>query len=161
MEEKTITPENHDEKASGPAFSVHNIYLKDSSFEAPNTPHVFTEEWRPRLSFDLESSSSSVSEGIYEVILHITVTVRLGNSKDENENKVAFLIDVKQAGVFSLRGYDNEQMEKLLSITCPGTLYPYAREVVSGLVTKGGFPQLVLPPMNFDMIYQHHKKNKK
>ncbi len=146
----------HDSKeATIPVFNVQSIYVKDLSFEAPHSPHIFNTEWKPKIDFDLQMGSQILSEAesIYEVILHITVTIKLG---DTTEEKSAFLIDIQQAGVFIVRHFDSEVTKQLLATTCATVLFPYAREAVSNLATRGGFPQLVLPPINFDAMYDHH-----
>lgn len=136
-------------QAEGPAFSVHNIYIKDISYEAPNTPHIFSEEWKPKLDFDLQMGRQVLTDNVHEVVLDVTITVKVGE-----EEKVAFIVEIQQAGVFSVEGFSEEQLAQVLSTTAPGILFPYVREAVSSCVTKGGFPQLVLPPMNFEAMYQ-------
>ena len=144
-------------------FTVHNVYTKDVSFEAPHTPEVFAKDWEPKLDFDLQMGHRPLSEDAFEVTLALTVTVKLPpNEKDKSPaEQVAFLVEVKQGGIFTIKGFATEQLEHILSTTAPGMLYPYAREVVSNLVTKGGFPQLILPPMNFDAMYQDHLQQQK
>lgn len=145
-------------------FSVHNIYVKDVSFEAPNSPQIFTLEWNPKLEFDIQMGRMALEDDLYEVTMAITVTVNITPPKDTElkvdqklENKTAFLVEIKQAGIFLLQGVDDEkQLDYILSTTAPTILFPYAREAVSSLVTKGGFPQLVIPPMNFEAMYQQH-----
>jgi len=145
----------HDQ-ASQLNFTVHNIYVKDVSFEAPNAPHIFTLEWKPKLDFDIEMNRISLEDNLYEVTMAITVTVSIAKDTD-SVLETAFLVEVKQAGIFLLEGVaDERQIDYILSTTAPTILFPYAREVVSNLVTKGGFPQLVIPPMNFDAMYQEH-----
>lgn len=139
----------HGGKEEGPLFAINSIYVKDLSFEAPRSPHVFNEDWQPKLDFDLQMGSNVLSEkeGIYEVVLHLTLTVNL------KEDKPAFLIEVQQAGVFTALHFPPEILKQVLSTTCPTVLFPYARETISNLVQRGGFPQLVLPPINFDAMY--------
>ena len=156
-----------------PNLLVHNIYTKDISFEAPHTPGIFAADWNPKIDFDLSMSHAHLSEEAYEATLHVTVKVELAGKKDntksdskqakttteqkEADTRVAFLVEIKQAGVFGLPGQQDEaKIEYVLSTVAPGILFPYAREVVANCVTKGGFPQLVLPPMNFDAMYQQH-----
>jgi preprotein translocase subunit SecB len=145
---------------TGPVFTIHNLYLKDLSFEAPHSPVVFSEEWKPKLDFDLQTGSLLLSEteSIYEVVLHITVTIKLGEGDKE---KTACLIDIQQAGAFTLQGFPEDILKQVLATACPNVLFPYAREVISSLATRGGFPQLVLPPINFDAMYAHHLENEK
>lgn len=145
----------HDQKNEGPVFTAHSIYVKDVSFEAPHAPQVFNEEWKPKIDFDLQMGSSVLSEkeGVYEVMLHVTVTAKLGEGEQE---KSAFLIEVQQAGAFTIQNIPAEALKEVLATTCPTVLFPYARETISSLATRGGFPQLVLPPINFEAMYAHH-----
>lgn len=145
----------HDKNEEAPVFTTHSIYLKDMSYEAPHSPNIFHEEWKPKIDFDLQMDSQALSESdsIYEVILHVTVTVKLGEGDQE---KPAFLIDIQQAGAFTVKNLPAEALKEVLSTTCPTMLFPYARECISNLATRGGFPQLVLPPINFDAMYAHH-----
>ena len=129
-------------------FTIHNIYIKDLSFEAPHTPHLFTEEWQPKLDLDLRTESRPSEEGVFEVILRLTVSVKL------NEGKVAFLIEMQQAGIFTITGMEEEMVQRILGVQCPAILFPYAREEVSSLVIKGGFPQLLLPPLDFHQMFE-------
>jgi preprotein translocase subunit SecB len=150
-------------------FSVHNIYVKDVSFEAPNSPQIFTLEWNPKLDFDIEMGRTPLENDLYEVTIAITVTVAVSPAENKSqksdaklEKQTAFLVEIKQAGIFLLQGVsDAEQIDYILSTAAPTILFPYAREAVSSLVTKGGFPQLVLPPMNFEGMYQQHLEQQK
>ncbi|GAB6044017.1 protein-export chaperone SecB [Endothiovibrio diazotrophicus] len=136
---------------AGAQFNIQNVYLKDVSFEAPGTPQVFREEWKPELQINLDTRQEKLAEGVFEVVLKVTATVK-------NSDKAAFLAEVHQAGIFSINGLSEEQLDHTLGVFCPNLLFPYAREVVSGLVTKGGFPQLLLAPVNFDALYAHRKQ---
>jgi len=127
-------------------FVIQKIYTKDISFETPNSPEIFREEWKPELDLQLGNEYSRVDEDNHEITLTVTVTAKVGD-------KVAFLVEVKQAGIFSLTGYSDQEMGPLVGSYCPNTLFPFAREVVSDVVLKGGFPQLVLAPVNFDALY--------
>lgn len=149
----------HDPKEITPVFNVHSIYVKDASFEAPHSPQIFNTEWKPKIDFDLQMGSQILSEpeSIYEVVLHVTVTIKLGEAAEE---KPAFLIDIQQAGAFSVQNFTPEVTQQVLATTCAAVLFPYAREAVSNLATRGGFPQLVLPPINFDAMYEHHLKTR-
>jgi preprotein translocase subunit SecB len=150
----------HDHKeTTAPVFNVHSFYVKDLSFEAPHSPEVFNKEWKPKIDFDLQMGSQVLSEpeSIYEVVLHVTVTIKLGEAAEE---KPAFLIDIKQAGAFTVRDFTPEVTQQLLATACATVLFPYAREAVSNLATRGGFPQFVLPPINFDAMYEHHLKTR-
>lgn len=130
-----------------PQFSIQKLYIKDVSFESPNAPAVFGNgEWKPEVNVQLNSSSQTIGENAYEVVLTITVTTKQGD-------KTAFLVEVKQAGVFMLSGFPQENMDGMLKAYCPETLFPFAREVIADLVSKGGFPQLLLAPVNFNALY--------
>ncbi len=130
-------------------FSIQKIYTKDISFETPNAPQVFTSKWEPAVDFNLGTHVEPLEDSMYEVTLTVTVTVK-------TEDKTAYLVEVVQAGIFSLAGFSEEEMGPMVGSFCPNILFPYAREVVSDLVTKGGFPQLLLAPVNFDALYQQH-----
>lgn len=148
------------QKPSGPIFNVQSVYVKDQSFEAPHSPQIFNEEWKPKINFDLQTHSGKLSEddGIYEVVLHITVTVKIGEGDKE---KTAALIEVKQAGAFVIQNFKEEEVKQVLATMCPTILFPFCREVVSSSATRGGFPQLVLPPINFDAMYAKHLEEMK
>lgn len=136
-------------KDAAPQFEIQRIYIKDISFESPNTPHTFTEEWKPEVSLNLETKSSKISDNLHEVVISVTATVT-------SDKKTAFLIEVDQAGVFMVNGFNNEQLHQMLGSFCPNILFPYAREVISDTVVRGGFPQLILAPVNFDALYAQH-----
>lgn len=127
-------------------FIIQRIYTKDVSFEAPRSPAVFTEEWHPDTNLDLNTRVNPLSNDNYEVELVITITVK-------SQGKTAFLVEVSQAGVFFMTGYGQDQLNHLLAAYCPNILFPYAREVIASLVSKGSFPELHLSPINFDALY--------
>ena len=141
-------------RKSGQQFAIQKIYLKDSSFETPNSPEIFRGEWKPKVSVDLSSETRKLGEKSYETILKVTVTARV-------EEKVAYLCEVHQAGIFALEGFKPDALDVLLGSYCPANLFPYAREVVSDLVSKGGFPQMLLGPVNFDALYMQRKQKEK
>lgn len=134
---------------AAPQFEIQRIYVKDLSYEAPNTPHTFVEEWKPEVQLNLETKSSKVQDNVHEVILSITATVATGK-------KTAFLVEIQLAGVFLISGLPTDQLRQMLGSFCPNILFPYAREVISDLVVRGGFPQLILAPVNFDLLYAQH-----
>jgi len=138
----------------GPLFSIARIYVKDVSFEAPHAPEIFREEWKPDVNVDLQTKTDRLEDTVYQVLLHITVTVKM-------KEKVAFLVEVHQAGIFTLQGFSQEQLGHTLGSLCPTILYPYARETISDIVTRGGFPQLLLAPVNFDALYLQHLEQQK
>ena len=128
-------------------FSIQKIYLKDVSFESPNSPQSFTSgEWKPEINVQINSSNKTIAENTYEVVLSITVTAK-------QEENTAFLAEVQQAGVFTMAGFPEESLGGMVGAYCPETLFPYAREAVSELISKGGFPQLLLTPVNFNALY--------
>lgn len=127
-------------------FLIQKIYTKDLSFETPNTPKIFIMPWEPEVSLNIHSDSKEVDENIVEVVLRLTVTVK-------SNDVVAYIIEVQQAGIFTVKNIPKEQKGHLFGSTCPTIIYPYAREVISDVVMRGGFPQLVLAPMNFDAMY--------
>jgi preprotein translocase subunit SecB len=130
-------------------FSIQKVYTKDMSFETPNSPKIFTEKWEPSVDFNLGTNVGPLENSLYEVVLTITITVKSGDS-------TAYLVEVNQAGIFSLGGFTDQEMGPMVGSFCPNILFPYAREVVSDLVAKGGFPQLLLAPVNFDALYAQH-----
>ena len=130
-------------------FSIQKIYVKDFSFESPNAPAVYGHEWRPQVELNLHSDASRVAPDTYEVVLRVTATVKLAD-------ETAFLVEVQQAGLFRIVGLVEEQLAPTLGSVCPGILFPYAREAVSDVTTRGGFPQFLLAPVNFDALYMQH-----
>lgn len=130
-------------------FAIQKIYTKDISFETPNAPNIFTQKWEPALDFNLGTHVEALDNAMYEVALTITVTVKIADS-------TAYLVEVNQAGIFSVAGFSDQELGPMLGSFCPNILFPYAREVVSDLVNKGGFPQLILAPVNFDALYMQH-----
>jgi len=129
-----------------PEFSIQQIYLKDASLESPRSPQIFQEEWKPELNLQFSMNTNKLADSQYESILQITATASV-------QGKTIFLIEIKQAGFFTLKGFTDEQIQQTLSITCPTILFPYAREAISNLVTKAGFPSLYLSPVNFEALY--------
>jgi len=128
-------------------FSIQKIYLKDVSFESPNAPQAFMNgDWQPQINVQINSSNQSVADDTYEVVLDITVTAK-------QEEKTAFLVEVKQAGIFTMTGFAQENIGGMVGAYCPETLFPFAREAISELVSKGGFPPLLLAPVNFNALY--------
>lgn len=130
-------------------FTIQRIYLKDLSFEAPNSPVIFQKDWNPNVNLDLDTQSKELGEGVYEVILRLTVTVK-------NEEETAFLCELQQAGIFTAEKMEAGQLAHCLGAFCPNILFPYARETISSLVVKGTFPQLNLAPVNFDALFMNY-----
>lgn len=128
-----------------PEFSLQAVYLKDCSFEAPKGPRI-TGEWNPQISLDLNTSAEAISADTREVVLTVNLTAKLNEA-------VAFLVEVKQAGLFGVRNLSESDHRRAIASVAPTVLFPYARAVVSQLVALGGFPQMLLPPVNFDALY--------
>lgn len=139
------------EKKAQPAaaerqFAIQRIYTKDISFEAPNAPAVFTQEWKPEINIQLNTATQPLGNDNYEAVLTVTVTAKQGGN-------TSFLAEVQQAGVFLIKGIPEPELHPMFGIYCPNILFPYAREVISDLVNRGSFPQLVLAPVNFEAAY--------
>ena len=130
-------------------FQLQKIYLKDTSFETPNSPEVFTENWEPDVNVELQSAGKPITDDVHEVVLTVTITAKVGDN-------TAYLVEVHQAGVFTLTGFNENDRAQMLGSYCPNILFPYAREAISDLIGKGGFPQLLLAPVNFDALYAQH-----
>jgi len=128
-------------------FTIQKIYLKDVSFESPRSPQVFTSgEAQPQINVQLKTSNQLIAENVYEVVLGVTLTAKV-------EESTAFLVEIKQAGLFNIAGFTEEALGGMLGAYCPETLFPYAREAISELISKGGFPQLLITPVNFNALY--------
>ncbi len=127
-------------------FQLQKLYTKDVSFEIPNAPQVFQEDGQVEIKMNLAQKVETLAENVHEVNLTVTVTASLGE-------KTAYLVEVQQAGIFSIAGLDDQSQHAAINTLCPHTLFPYARRVITDLVAEGGFPPLVLQPINFDQIY--------
>lgn len=139
-----------DEKAPENHFSIQKIYIKDMSFESPDTPKAFSfAKWEPKIELNLNNAHNSIDDKLYEAVLTITATVK-------HQDKTAYLIEVQQAGIFAVFGFNDNDKKYLLGSQCMNILFPYARETISDLSTRGGFPPLILSPVNFDALYQQH-----
>ncbi|AFL74707.1 protein-export chaperone SecB [Thiocystis violascens] len=141
----------HEQQPTERQFSVQRVYAKDVSFEAPNAPEIFRGEWKPKHDLNLTTKINHLDEHLYEVVLSVTVSAMVGE-------KTAFIVEVQQAGIFSLNGFSEAELGPMLGAYCPTLLFPYAREVVSDLVVKGSFPQLVLQHVNFDALFAQHQQ---
>ena len=129
-----------------PAFGIEKIYIKDMSVEVPNAPQIFLEQNAPEVSVQLNTQGTGVGEGVFNVVLTVTVTAKIGD-------KTLFLVEVGQAGIFRIVNIPEDQMEPLIAVACPNILFPYARETVSDAVTRAGFQPIVLQPVNFEAMY--------
>ena len=148
--------QNQNQQTEGQQFVIQKIFLKDVSFESPNAPAMFSENsgaWQPEVNVQINSANQSIGKDLYEVVLTLTVTAK-------QNKKTAFLVEVKQAGLFTLSGFPEENIAGMLGAYCPETLFPFAREAVSNLVTNGGFPQLLLSPVNFNALFTQHMQQK-
>lgn len=130
---------------NGPVLALQSVYLKDCSYEAPNGPRV-DGNWNPQINLDLHTAAANLAADVREIVLTVTVSAKQSDS-------TVFLVEVKQAGIFVMRGLSDEDAKRAVGSVCPGVLFPYARAAVSHLVTQGGFPQFLLPPVNFDALY--------
>jgi len=142
--------QNNQEKATGDGqqgqFSIQKIYLKDVSFEAPNSPQIFQAQWKPSVNVDIGNAVTPLSNEIFNVALTVTVTV-------SQDDKTIYLAEIQQAGIFQISGVSQEVLERTLATACPNILFPFAREAVAELISRGGFPQMLLAPVNFEVLY--------
>ena len=133
-------------------ISVAKIYVKDFSFESPMSPDVFkAEKWAPQTNLNLRSAHTELDNGIHEVVLTITVDAK-------EDDKTVFLVELQQAGLFELNGYEDNERAAITGSYCPSILFPYAREAIAGVIQKGGFPEFVLQPINFDALYMQSQQ---
>jgi len=134
-----------------PSFNIEKIYVKDLSLEIPHAPNIFLERETPQVDVQLNTQTALIEGDVYEVIIINTVTAKVGE-------KVMFLIEAKQAGIFRLSNLPKEDIESVLAVMCPNILFPYLRELVSSVAVRAGFAPIMLNPVNFDMLYQQHKQ---
>ena len=133
-------------------ISVAKIYIKDFSFESPMTPGVFkADKWAPQTNLNLRSGHTEIDTGVHEVVLTITVDAK-------EDDKTVFLVELQQAGLFELTGYEDSERSAITGSYCPSILFPYAREAIASIIQKGGFPEFVLQPINFDALYMQSQK---
>ena len=145
MAEEQVAAENQTPQQ---LFTLQHIYTKDVSYESPSTPQIFRQNWQPNVNIDLNTKSSRFDEeGNHEVVLTLTVTAKIGE-------ETAFLVEVQQAGIFYVVGIEGEPLRQVLATVGPNILFPYARESIDALVVKGGFPPLMLSPVNFEALYR-------
>lgn len=134
-----------------PHFSIEKLYVKDASLELPNAPQIFLERETPQIEVQLSTEAKVIDEGVHSVNISATITAKIGE-------KTVFLVEVTQGGVFSIRNVPAEDLDSILGIACPNILFPYAREVVSDLVNRAGFPPVILAPINFEALYQQRQQ---
>jgi preprotein translocase subunit SecB len=145
-----IVSEENQQEGSG-QVRLERMYLKDSSFESPNSPAIYQESWTPEIELQVNTRSERVAENRFEVVLTVTVTAKLGE-------KTAFIAEVQQAGLFYMEGLPDQVIHRAVGTFCPNTLFPYVRETVDSLAVRGGFPALHLVPINFDAAYEEALK---
>lgn len=140
---------DHEAAAQGQAgvqVTVQKIYVKDASFEAPSSPHIFQEQAQPQIQLNLNQKVNPLAEGVFEAVLTVTITCKIAD-------KTAYLAEVHQAGIFTLNGVEANMQHAVLGTFCPNTLFPYARQAISDQILAGGFPPLFLQPINFEQLY--------
>lgn len=143
--------EQNQSAAEQPVFNIQRVYLKDMSLEQPNSPAIFLEQEGPSMEVAIDIGSETLADAIYEATITITVTAKI-------RDKVAFLVEGKQAGIFEARNIPEDQLEPLLGIACPNILYPYLRANIADMVTRSGFPPIHLNEINFEVFYQQRKQ---
>jgi len=139
------------QESNQPVFNIEKIYVKDLSLEIPHAPNIFLERENPKVDVQLNTQTEAIEKDVYEVLITNTVTAKVGE-------KVMFLIEAKQAGIFRLSNLPKEDIEPVLAVMCPNILFPYLRELVSSVAVRAGFAPVMLNPVNFDMLYQQHKQ---
>jgi preprotein translocase subunit SecB len=148
-ENQAQQPSNSEDRQ--PGFGIEKIYVKDLSLEIPNAPQIFIQRETPTLSVELSNATTQLDEGVFEVVITVTVTSKIGD-------KTVFLVEVAQAGIFQIRNIPQENLDVILGVTCPNILFPYARETVSDVVTRAGFPPVLLNPINFEALYAQQRQ---
>ena len=137
----------NEEKAVDKQIAIQKIYIKDFSFESPQSPDVFgKKDWAPKTDLNLRSTHKPIVDNNHEVVLTVTVEAK-------EDDKTLFLAELHQAGIFLISGYSEDELKALVGSFCPNILFPYAREAIAGMISKGGFPEFVLQPINFDALY--------
>jgi preprotein translocase subunit SecB len=143
---------NPQANSTQPVFSIEKVYVKDLSLEIPNAPQIFLEREAPQVDIQLHHNSSTVEDGVYQTVLTVTVTAKVGE-------KTMFLVEAASAGIFIARNIPPQELDPVLGIACPNILFPYVREVISDIVVRAGFPPVILSPVNFEAIYQAQQQH--
>ena len=138
---------------TAPSFAIEKLYVKDISLEVPNAPEIFLERESPEIGIQLQTAVQGLGDDAFEVTLTVTVTAKL---VEEQAEKTVFLVEVGQSGIFRVRNVPEENLTPLLSVACPNILFPYARECITSMVSRGTFPQLNLAPVNFDALFMSY-----
>ena len=139
---------------AAPEFALERIYIRDLSFESPRAPEVFREAWQPQIQLDINTRTNGLGEERFEVILTVTAHAKSA------AGQTLMIVEVQQAGIFRIRGLDDDRLRRILATHCPGILFPYIRETVDSMVVKGGFPPLQLAPVNFDAMFDEAMKQR-
>jgi len=150
--DKVSTHANGQQPVTG-QLGIQKVYIKDLSFEAPNSPQVFNEKLNPTVDIHFSNETSALGDDHHHVVLTVTVEVK-------QDDRTIYLAEVQQAGIFNISGFPEEHLPAILATACPNILFPFAREAVSDIVTRGGFPQLLLAPVNFDMLYAQEMRRR-
>jgi preprotein translocase subunit SecB len=150
-QDKAAPAEAAADQNAEPSFAIEKLYIKDASVEIPNAPQIFTERTQPQVNVELGNSATKLDDGIFEVTIKVTVTSKIAE-------KVAFLVEVTQAGIFAIRNVPEDNLEMIIGVTCPNILFPYVREAVSDLVTRAGFAPVLLNPINFEALFMQQKE---
>ena len=135
------------EETSDSQFSIQKIYVKDISFETPNTPDAFKMEWKPVVDMNITNEATSLGDDLFDVVLSVTLTVKI-------DDKVIYLVEINQAGIFLIKNFPEDLLSRMLATSCANILFPFAREAISDTVVRGGFPQLLLSPVDFYALYE-------
>ncbi|MGY0220120.1 protein-export chaperone SecB [Endozoicomonadaceae bacterium StTr2] len=139
------------QQQQGPQFALQRIYVKDISFESPKAPEIFRKAWQPEVKLDLNTANTDLGDDLHEVVLTLTATVA-------GEGETMFMVEIKQAGIFLVQGLEDADKHRTLGAFCPNILFPYAREAIDSMVTRGSFPPLQLAPVNFDALYEQARQ---
>jgi preprotein translocase subunit SecB len=151
MAEDKAAQANQEQEQQQPGFGIEKIYIKDLSLEIPHAPQIFIQREAPQVNIELSNAATKLDDGVFEVVITVTVTSKI-------EDKTVFLVEVAQAGIFQVRNVSEENLEPIVSVACPNILFPYAREAVSDIVTRAGFPPVLLNPINFEALYAQQKQ---
>ncbi len=143
--------EDNLQESNDAQFSIQKVYIKDSSFETPNSPEIFKMEWKPVVDMHMTNEANPVGDNLFDVVLSLTLTVKI-------EDKVAYLVEINQGGIFLINNIPDDVIERMLATVCANILFPFAREAIADIVTRGGFPQLLLSPVNFDALYAQQQQ---
>jgi preprotein translocase subunit SecB len=147
-----MADENENKDENEKRISISKVYLKDFSFESPQAPAVFRgADWKPQTNLNLRSAHNDIEENLHEVVLTLTVDAKDGDT-------TLFLVEIQQAGIFEIGGYEQEELSAIVGSFCPNILFPYAREAIASIIQKGGFPEFVLQPINFDALYMQSRQ---